>query len=230
MTASRDPVQISQERGSTHRPLIQDGQNRRPGTLVRETVPIRAGIDHTRDFHLVQEPMRVHDPAQRWGGAVRILFGLIWLMDAYFKWQPSFLHGLLTVMHNGTMGQPAWLMPWFTLTHSIVAVQPTLFAHGIAIMETGLALAVLFGVARKVTYLGGVVWSLLIWSTAEGFGRTPPGSIATDIGTAIVYAAVFLALLAADQCAATRPYSLDAVLERRLPGWQRLAECGGGDR
>jgi hypothetical protein len=35
---------------------------------------------------------------------------------------------------------------------------------------------------------------------------------------------VFMALLAADQCERTRPYSLDAVVERRLPWWRRVAE------
>jgi hypothetical protein len=81
-------------------------------------------------------------PTRLFGSAVRILFGLIWLVDVYFKWQPSFLQG-----------------------------------------------------------------------------------IATDIGTAIIYAVVFLALVALDaRGKGTRPYSLHAVIERRLPWWRRLAE------
>lgn len=75
----------------------------------------------------------------------------------------------------------------------------------------------------KVTYVGGAVWSLLVWATAEGFGRMSSG-VATDIGTAIVYSGVFLALLAADQCERTRPFSIDAAIERRLPWWRRVAE------
>ena len=86
--------------------------------------------------------------------------------------------------------------------------------------------ALVLGFARKVTYMGGAIWSLLIWATAEGLGRTRPGEIATDIGTAIIYAVVFLALLAADRCYATRPYSLDALIERHLPWWRRIAEVG----
>jgi nitrite reductase (NO-forming) len=115
-------------------------------------------------------------------------------------------------------------MPWFNFNRAIVAIGPTAWAYGIALAETGIALAVLLGFARKLTYVGGAVWSLLVWATAEGFGRAGSGEVATDIGTAIVYAVVFLALLAADQCERTRPYSLDAVIERRLPRWRSVAE------
>jgi nitrite reductase (NO-forming) len=103
-------------------------------------------------------------------------------------------------------------------------VQPTLGAYGAAIVESAIAFALLAGFARKTTYIGGAVWSLLIWSTAEGFGRMPSG-VATDIGTAILYAVVFVALLVLDvRGRGTRPWSLDAVIERRLPWWRLFAE------
>jgi len=78
------------------------------------------------------------------------------------------------------MGQPGWLTPWFSFVHAVIAVQPRLWAYGIAVVETGIAAALIVGFARKVTYVGGAVWSLLIWVTAEGFGRSRPGEIATD--------------------------------------------------
>ena len=160
---------------------------------------------------------------QRFGSGTRVLFGVIWLADAYFKWQPSFLNGLLDVMHDGTMGQPGWLMPWFNLNRTIIGLQPTAWAYGIAIMETGIALGLIFGFARKVTYIVGAMWSFGIWTTAEGFGHLSSG-VATDIGTAIIYVVVFFAFLSLDQRGGTRRYSLDAVLERRLPWWTRVAE------
>lgn len=72
--------------------------------------------------------------------------------------------------------------------------------------------------------MGGAIWSLLIWATAEGLGRTQPGEVATNIGMAIIYSTVFLVLLAANQHAGTRRYSLLLVIERRLRGRWRIAE------
>lgn len=200
----------------------QDGHRSYGMRIVRESIPTRVLSDRRATADVVEEPIPV---SASWplGSAVRVAFGLIWLTDVYFKWQPSFLNGLQDVMHDGATGQPRWLMPWFNVTHAVIAIQPTLWAYGVALAETAIALAVLLGFARMVTYIGGAVWSLLIWATAEGFGRMSSG-VATDIGAAIVYSVVFLALLAADQCERTRPYSVDAVIERRLPWWRRVAE------
>lgn len=202
---------------------LDQGPGSREGgvQIERETVPARLAARGTPPS---RRPGIRKAGRARFGSAVRIGFGLIWLVDAYFKWQPSFLTGLLGVVRDGAAGQPAWLEPWFSLVHAILVVQPTLWAYLIALVETGIAVALIFGIARKVTYLGGALWSLLIWTTAEGFGRTPSGQVATDVGTAIAYAAVFLALLAADQCAGTRSLSLDAAVERRAAWWRRLAE------
>lgn len=43
----------------------------------------------------------------------------------------------------------------------------------------------------------------------------------TDIGTALIYAVVFLAL---DARFGSGTYTLDVVLERWLPWWRRIAE------
>lgn len=205
------PAPAGGERNGSHGP-----------ELIRETVPAGPSGRRAAQPGPASEIVSASSP-RRFGAAVRILFGVVWLADAFFKWQPSFLHGLPDVMRDGSAGQPSWLDPWFTFTRAVIGLQPTLWAYGIAIAETVLALALLCGFARKVTYVAGAAWSLLIWTTAEGFGHVPSG-VATDIGTAIVYAVVFLALLASDQCAGTRPFSLDAVIERRVAGWQRVAE------
>lgn len=223
MRAQRDvAVRMRQTEKESRRDEL-DGQRNEGMHIVREAVPAQVPSREAARDDVGQEPNPA-TPPRLLGSAVRITFGLIWLADVYFKWQPSFLNGLLDVMHDGTMGQPSWLMPWFNFSRDVIAVQPTAWAYGIALAETAIAVALIFGVARKLTYVGGAVWSLLIWSTAEGLGRTRPGEIATDVGTAIVYAFVFLALLAADQCAGTRRYSFDAVIERRLPWWRRIAE------
>jgi thiosulfate dehydrogenase (quinone) large subunit len=227
MTISRDTLQQQAPRSDAFPRVEQDGHTNMLRSLERETVRRDTASILAAETRRVREAAPTADTGRGLGSAVRILFGVIWLADAYFKWQLSFLNGLPEVIHDGTMGQPGWLMPWFTLTRAIIAVQPTVWAYGIAIVETGIAVALLVGFARKVTYLGGAIWSLLIWTTVEGFGHMSSG-IATDIGRAIGYVVVFLALLALDQCNGTRRFSLDAVIERHLPWWRRIAEVGRG--
>jgi nitrite reductase (NO-forming) len=78
-------------------------------------------------------------------------------------------------------------------------VQPRadFFAYSTAVAETLIALALILGFARKVTYIGAALFSVLIWATAEGFGG-PYSSSSTDIGAAVMYAVVFMGLLALD--------------------------------
>jgi len=68
----------------------------------------------------------------------------------------------------------------------------------------------------------GAVFSLAIWSTAEGFGGPyTPG--ATDIGTSIIYFVVFVYLLAIQYMEGITPLSLDYVIARRWRGWLKIA-------
>ena len=95
----------------------------------------------------------------------------------------------------------------------------------VAIIETVIALALIFGFARKVTYIFSALVALGIWSIAEGFGG-PHSSTSTDIGSAVIYAVVAMSLLAMSfQCGLSR-YSVDHYLERRLPWWHKVAEIG----
>jgi uncharacterized membrane protein YphA (DoxX/SURF4 family) len=162
---------------------------------------------------------------QRSTSAVRVIFGFIWLVDAYYKWQPAFRKGMVGMIDDASKGQPGWLAPWYHLWHDLFALQPVLAGYGAAVTETFLALALLAGFARKLIYAGGAIWSIMIWTTAEGFGK--PDGVPTDIGTAIIYSVVFLALLALDTRFGTRALSVDALIERRLPWWRRIAEVRG---
>jgi thiosulfate dehydrogenase (quinone) large subunit len=76
---------------------------------------------------------------------------------------------------------------------NVVKVNPTTFAYIEAIAETALAIALILGVFSNLTTIGGMLLSLEIWATAEGFGGPcKPG--ATDIGAAIIHALVFVGL------------------------------------
>lgn len=156
---------------------------------------------------------------------VRVLFGAVWLIDAIFKWQPGFRAEYLSLLTGAAKGQPAWLVPWFHLISNAVAGAPALFAYLTAIVETLIAVAVILGFGRKVTYILAAFFAAAIWASAEGFGG-PYTVGATDVGTGIIYSIVFLALLAINYHSGPSKLSLDYFIERRFPGWRRVAELG----
>ena len=157
--------------------------------------------------------------------ALRVSFGIIWLIDAVLKWLPGFRSGYMDTIMGQAEGQPSWLRGWFHFWINLQHSRADFFAYLVAAVETLIALALIFGFARKLTYASAVVFSLLIWGTAEGFGG-PYTRGAADIGTAIIYALVFAFLLALNYYEGTSKYSVDAWLERRIGWWHYVAEVG----
>ncbi len=157
--------------------------------------------------------------------ALRIAFGLIWAIDAALKWLPGFRSGYMSLLMFEARGQPSWLRPWFDFWITLQHPRVDLFIYLSATIETLIAAALLLGFARKLTYVSAAVFSLLIWSTAEGFGG-PYTSGSTDIGTGIIYAVVFMGLLALCAYAGPARFSVDYWLEPRVSWWWRLAEVG----
>jgi uncharacterized membrane protein YphA (DoxX/SURF4 family) len=155
--------------------------------------------------------------------ALRVAFGLIWLIDAILKWLPGFKDGSMSTIMGIAKGQPGWLKPWFEFWIRLQHPAATFFWALVATVESLIALALILGFARKLTYAAAIVFSLLVWSTAEGFGG-PYTSGSTDIGTAIIYAVVFADLLALNYYCGPARYSLDCLLERRIGWWWRVAE------
>ena len=157
--------------------------------------------------------------------ALRVGFGLIWLVDAVLKWLPGFRRDYMDTIMGQADGQPGWLEPWFNFWINLQHPAPAAFAYLVAAVETLIAVAVIVGFARKVTYLSAIVFSVLIWSTAEGFGGPyMPGS--ADIGTAIIYALVFAALLSFAYYQGPARFSVDTWLEQRISWWHWVAEVG----
>jgi len=157
---------------------------------------------------------------------LRIGFGVVWAIDAYLKWQPSFVHDFRKTVAEGAADQPHWLSPWFHFWRHVVGLEPHLFAYASAVVETALALGLLLGVGRRVLYLGGAVWSILVWSVPEGFG-TPFTPGATDIGTAIMYAILFAALYSLESTANPTVFTLDSRVQKRHPHWAIIGQPGG---
>jgi nitrite reductase (NO-forming) len=157
--------------------------------------------------------------------ALRIAFGLVWAVDAAFKWQPAFINSFMDNINAAAEGQPTWLTPWFTWWQHLFAVNPSFFAYSVAVVETLIALALIFGFAKRVTYLLAIIFSLAIWSVAEGFGG-PYTSASTDVGAGIIYAIVFFALYGLEQLAGESRFSVDNAIERKLPWWHLVADPG----
>jgi uncharacterized membrane protein YphA (DoxX/SURF4 family) len=157
---------------------------------------------------------------------LRIAFGMVWALDAYLKWQPSFVKSFSATIAAGAQSQPHWLSPWFRFWRDLIAHAPHVFAYAGAATETLIALGLILGVGRRFLYLGGAIYALFIWSVPEGFG-TPFAPGATDIGTAIMYAILFAALYALDVTANAGPWTLDTSLLNRFPWWRMFGQPGG---
>lgn len=155
--------------------------------------------------------------------AVRAAFGLVWAIDAFLTWRPEFAAHYVGYLQNATQGQPQWLLPWFNLWIAIVTPNAAIFIWLTRIIETLIAIGLLFGLARKWVFIVGGLFSLLLWSTAEGFGG-PYTTGASNLGPALVYVLLFAALLLFERLVGRSPYSLDYYLEERFPGWRRVAE------
>ena len=140
----------------------------------------------------------------------RWAFGVIWAVDAAFKYEPAFYHGLLNAIKAADSGSISWLNPWYDLWYHVIGLAPEFWAITIIFIETAIALSLLLGVARRFNYVAGAVFSLLIWSVGEGFGG-PYVTGSTDVGAGIIYVLVFILLWALDGVVVPR-YCLDIAI------------------
>lgn len=127
--------------------------------------------------------------------ALRIAFGVMWAIDAFLKWLPSFgQHTLMAALDEASGGQPPLVRGWIGGWMQLISVDPASFGTLLALAETAIAIGLLSGALTTAVCAGGGALALMIWSTGEGFGG-PYGDGTTDIGASPVYALVF-ALLA----------------------------------
>jgi len=85
----------------------------------------------------------------------------------------------------------------------------------------------LIGFARRLGYIGAIVFSLAVWAIPEGFGGPYSAkAVPTDVGTGIIYAVVFAALYGLETLAGPASWSVDTALEQRIPWWHTVAEPG----
>lgn len=151
----------------------------------------------------------------------RIAFGLVWSVDAYFKWQPAFANNFVSYLQETYSGQPHLIQSWLNFWINLVNIDPHLFARIVALGETGIAFGLLFGLFSNLDYAAGTLLSMVIWSVPEGFGG-PYTSGATDLGAGIIYVFGFLGLFL---LAAGQHYGLDRVIRPKLGKWRFLSSA-----
>lgn len=169
--------------------------------------------------------LSVADPARARGAAaaVRIGFGLVWAIDASFKWLPGFVHGqtLPDELGKGATVHTPVIHQWIQLWHWAGTSQPGAFAVGTAIVETLIALGLILGAFSRAVFIGSAVFSFGIWSAAEAFHLPWTKDGITDLGPSVAYIFASLALLFT---ASTAVWSLDPFIRRT---WPRLAFLTG---
>ncbi len=186
--------------------------------VVAAPMPLRLPIGTRLDRPLTD---RVANARRLTGVAIlRIGFGAIWAIDASLKWQPAFQANFQQMLSDVAKGQPGFLGWWFALWQFVVSGRAPVFGILTASTETYLALALITGFARKITYSVGILYGLFVWSVAEGFGGPYRPGTTTDVGAAIIYSLFFGALLLVD----AGRYSVDRWIEKRHLAWRSIAE------
>ncbi|MHB8586079.1 MAG: hypothetical protein ACYDDF_09650 [Thermoplasmatota archaeon] len=150
--------------------------------------------------------------------AFRMTVGLVWGIDAAFKFQPNFERAMLGIVAKSSQGQPPALPPWFSFWSGLIGSEPSAFAWMIALVEATIAFAVVLGILRRrPAYIGRMDLNLSILEIPEGFGG-PYGPGSTDVGVGIVYAPLFGSLLLLQNI----PGQSECSLDRRLAEWWAL--------
>lgn len=145
---------------------------------------------------------------------VRILFGVLWAIDASFKWMPGFIGGQTMPDELGRADKvhiPV-MHQWLELWHTVGLANPAATATIIAIVETMAALGLIFGVLSNAAFIGTAILSFGISSGAEGFHLPFHGGM-TDLGPSAGYVFASLGLFFA---AAGSTWSVDTWLRPRL--------------
>lgn len=125
---------------------------------------------------------------------LRVLFGVVWLVDAFFKWQPGFRDSFAAMLQGMVTSQPGIVKPWFQFWALIATHSGQLLPDITAVSETALGIALIVGFARRPVYILGALYALSVWAIGEGFGGPYALGTSTDVGAALIYVFVFACL------------------------------------
>jgi cytochrome oxidase Cu insertion factor (SCO1/SenC/PrrC family) len=161
-------------------------------------------------------------PEPRGRRALRIGFGLLWLLDGLLQAQPQMAAGLPSqVIAPAVQGSPEWVLRLVNWGGTAWAYHPVQSAAAAVWIQVGIGLWLLVAPCGHWSRLAGavsVVWGLSVWVFGEAFGSmfSPGASWLTGVpGAALLYvvAGIFVAL----------PF---AAWRRWLPGRVLLGAVG----
>src|SRR5260370_29291808 len=89
-------------------------------------------------------------------GILRIVFGLVWAIDAWFKWLPDFINNFTSYLTGPLDSQPASVQACINFWINILKVDPPVFAHAMASGETAIAITLIAAAFSNLTYLVGL--------------------------------------------------------------------------
>jgi uncharacterized membrane protein YphA (DoxX/SURF4 family) len=101
-------------------------------------------------------------PSAGWTGTgVRLLFGVIFGVDAVLKWLPGYRKTYLSALKLAAASQPAWLHGWFHFWITLQTKSPMLFATLTGLAETGLAVVLILGVGHRPVAIPTTHWGCI---------------------------------------------------------------------
>jgi uncharacterized membrane protein YphA (DoxX/SURF4 family) len=178
--------------------MTSSTQHTSTASQIRTPVPPAAAVGAGPDLNRL-----------RAAAVVRIGFGIVWAIDATFKFMPGFVHGQTLDDELGGAKDISFpvVHQWIQLWHHIALSHPMVFAVGTGIVESLIALGLILGAFSNTVFIGSAVFSAGIWSAAEGFHLPWNRSGITDLGPSVGYIFASLALFLA---AAGSVWSVDA--------------------
>jgi len=126
--------------------------------------------------------------------SIRIVFGVIWLIDGVLEWQPADFHNFAQLITAMSQGQPAPLGAVISAGQAVVAINPTLANGLLAALETAIGLSLITNTLSRWALRLSVLLAALIWVFGQGFGMVFMAG-ATDVQSGPLYILVSLMLL-----------------------------------
>jgi len=104
---------------------------------------------------------------------LRMIFGVIWLVDGILQFQPAMPLGMASgVVQPMAEGTPGWLHSLILGGVGIWNLHPIAFAVGTAWLQIGIAILLIVSNGKVSRYAGGIsaAWAGLIWLIGNGAG------------------------------------------------------------